>query len=348
MDAVKAEVEQRKKTAEQQQGRLQNEMNTLLTKKGQLQAAVDAHHRKIEDRAKLVSELAKAHGFRGFEHTPLSEDEVVTFTEKLKGSLKEAEASLQQAKNKGRAKEQEQQQKLQELQNKVARLESTRASEVKQIDSNKTKVSNLRRSLEQNRLQPSEYEDLEAELQTVQKELDDAQNQLRAMDYDNRTKMSEDNLAAEDRNYRNFQNELSAINAQADTQARYGVKKQEKQKKEQILEQTLKGAIAEFQEHLKRPLNEANRLDEEINDVIRQVQASLDDTRRKLALASNEASKSDAELERLRRLRREMQLDMEAKEAKLKQAMGDRDISQFDQLLEETEDALEDDRKYVV
>lgn len=133
LDAVKADIEDRRRKAEARQTELQADVNNLLTKKGQLQARSDENARKEKDRFELITELAKAHGFRGFDYYPLSDEDLASFSEKLRTNLRDADKKLQELKAAGRLEEQELQKELQDFKSAIAGKVAMQENERRQM-----------------------------------------------------------------------------------------------------------------------------------------------------------------------------------------------------------------------
>lgn len=87
----------------------------------------------MKDRESAIREIAKTHNFSGFDYSPLEDDKVADFIDKLHELVRKAESDLKRIQTDGARKEREMQSELDRLSDAKTTAIATKQSKLDQI-----------------------------------------------------------------------------------------------------------------------------------------------------------------------------------------------------------------------
>lgn len=145
VESLQSQANEHKKQYAELQQQMQKTRNSLSSKErelGSLTAQKDNYERQLEVREKLVKEIARSHGIRGFD-LDVNDERVIAFKEKMNGLKRDQTRALESARRKTNEELQQAQAVLSGINEKktgfVQRKENARAT----ITSNDKKIGNL-------------------------------------------------------------------------------------------------------------------------------------------------------------------------------------------------------------
>ncbi|KAF8322507.1 hypothetical protein DL93DRAFT_2123877 [Clavulina sp. PMI_390] len=248
---LERESQRIKATLNDAQGHLEEEremMNKTTRQLGQLQAEAKAHEQKLLDREQLIRALAATLGIKGFDHTPLPEDRVKDFEDKLKEIQSRRSVEYDKLISAGNKKADTLSKNLMDLQNNQTAFRMERGAA-------RDTIARLNDKIATSDSLASEKNGSEAKLTMARKELvnrrqqyDSALEEFTTAKYDAslKDKAAERERLEADKNSLNTR--MRSLTLQADTRARLAIKKAEMGKKKKEIDMILETSTPQLKQ----------------------------------------------------------------------------------------------------
>ncbi|RKF73121.1 DNA repair protein RAD50 [Golovinomyces cichoracearum] len=256
------------------------------TERGLHQAEKKSYEAQIETRDQLIKEFARKHAIKGFQDD-LDECHVRKFMENMQKLALEKDRELDQARNSTKDE-------LNQIQNELSKLETCKATRIQEkvnskaaINTNEVRINTKQREANSIQVDEGAKVALEASLSDAQKRLDEANIQLKVMDWDKKIKSEDSNLRELELEANHLKDELFKSNKLAKDQAALEYAKTQA-KNAQI---SLNAMIETFNERLIPVLSHdwsLNSLEDKFKSILSERSQALADTVRKRDLAERE------------------------------------------------------------
>jgi hypothetical protein len=200
-------------------------------------------------------------------------------------------------------------------------------------------LEQLKKSLDSNIVQPTEYQELEAEAEAVQREIEELQVEFRTLDVDKALRELGTKQAAEEHKLSSLNQEMARANSQAELKARFTIRSTEKTRRQHILDGLIKTCVDDFQRGLQKQTKDAT-LEADINAITREQQRDMDEAQSTLNKANRDLSARETEMTMHKKTVADIEKQVETKARALKAVLEDRNIEEFQQVLAEVEKEL--------
>lgn len=136
LGAIAAKRDQQQELKDQESAALHDlrrrEANLRETQ-GELRTIRKNYERNVRERESTVRELANTHNYPGYDYSPLEEDKIVDFVDKLHELVRKSEADLKKVQHEGNRKERQMQAELDQLSSAKTTAVATKQSKQDQI-----------------------------------------------------------------------------------------------------------------------------------------------------------------------------------------------------------------------
>lgn len=208
-------------------------------------------------------------------------------------------------------------------------------------------MDQLKRQLDAESRQLGDEDEIKANVATAEAELEEAQNQFRSLDIDNRLKRLGNDLASKEHELKTIQDEMAVANSLAETRARYGLKNTEKQRKEQTLQKLVDESVVEFETVFGRKIP-ADRLESEVSSALRTKQRDIESAREQVNKANQELSSCETRMTMHKKKLKDLEAELAEATAKFVSVVpGFRSVDQYDEKLKESEHKVNDFRDVI-
>ncbi|TIA89934.1 hypothetical protein E3P99_01838 [Wallemia hederae] len=211
-------------------------LQSLLTTRGQLEAEATKYDEDLRSRYELISNVARDLNLRVEMDAYDNEEGATAFLDKLKQRVKKHLQDVTNVRNEGSIKQREYEQEIQKVAGELVAKQQTKISIRQQIDEHNAKRRRIQSQIEDLNSTHANIEGMKSDVEESSRRLQQITHELNAERYDdNISDMTATIRSLEDRkDSRN--SEMATLNLQADTRARLGIKKTDRDRKRNAVE----------------------------------------------------------------------------------------------------------------
>ena len=201
------------------------------------------HDQLLENRSKMIREIASRHGIRGYDHE-LEDDEIDAFMKKLSKMSRERKSSVDKIRNETEAEVQRVQHALDGLRERKSGLIQNRKSTKERTSTTDRKIESSRSSLKKLRVDEGGAALLQSTIQELDTQLKGAKSDLTAMSQNSAGQTSDMELRSWEDKQKQLAKDLAKVTSKAGELARLDHLRKELSNSQRRLE-TMKGAHRE-------------------------------------------------------------------------------------------------------
>ncbi|KAJ3356047.1 DNA repair protein rad50 [Entophlyctis luteolus] len=211
---------------------IENEISALLITKGQLQAELDAHARKVDQADDMVSTIAKQANIRGFS-VPLNDQDLHRFVTTLTDHMTAQQRKLDAAKSDAQTESSIISARLQKVQGGLASQQETKKMLKERMDLNQRKIRDITAKMQSLQVTQSELAELKAKITQEEEYIAQLSRCNTAAEYESKLQKLNHEVSVKERLFAQLSAEVAALNTQSESRAKLGLKIQEKKRKQE-------------------------------------------------------------------------------------------------------------------
>ncbi|KAJ3245616.1 DNA repair protein rad50 [Chytriomyces hyalinus] len=209
----------------------ESEIGRLLTSKGQMQAEVDAHTRRISQGDQLFTTIASSLNIRGFS-APFGDADIAQFLRKLNDNLETQIQLLEVAKVEAQAEQSSVRTRLQKVQNGITSQQETKKMLKRQMDTQRQKIASTTANMHSLAVSQNEIADANARIAEEESWIATYKKNFRPAEADAKIRSLSEEMHVQEAKVVRLTAEIGVLSSQGETQARLNLKLQDKKKKE--------------------------------------------------------------------------------------------------------------------
>ncbi|KAI8818612.1 AAA domain-containing protein [Fimicolochytrium jonesii] len=228
MEAIERDISDRKRRLSE----LQREQNQELTDRGRFEAAQIAYEGKLRELDAEIIRLSNQLSYHGFESGPFSASDTQKFTRDLQQDLEAMKSQYDSVKRDHREKESALRRVVQNDQTQLASIEKSKELTRRERDARRSKINELMQKINSMDTSEAQIAALESKLEEEEAIYKLTQQKHETNDIEAKLQQLTQELREREFALQRAQEEMAALNMQADIRVRLALKKREKERKE--------------------------------------------------------------------------------------------------------------------
>ncbi|EPT05284.1 hypothetical protein FOMPIDRAFT_148443 [Fomitopsis schrenkii] len=225
---------------------------TLIGKQGELLAQEKAHEGRIAEREEHIGEISAKHSIKGYDHTPLSKQEVAEFSEKLRDLRKRQTSEYDKLQEELQTRSDEYNAKKTRLHAVVEGHKSQKGNLTDRISTTRSRLTEAEAEVDRAGALASQLRSLQADIEEKERRIASIKEEIKAGNFEQRL----GEMHAKSRNMESRRDELTAeirtLSLQADARARLDLKRAEVKSKTAETQNTVEMCNSKFRKFLDR------------------------------------------------------------------------------------------------
>ncbi|KAI8609862.1 hypothetical protein BC830DRAFT_1148567 [Chytriomyces sp. MP71] len=242
--------------------RKEHDISKLHTLKGQMQAEVEAHARRIKKGEDTFDAIAKSANIRGFS-APFSEEDVSKFFQKVNDALESQLQDFEAVKAEAQVQESAIQTRLQKAQTSISSQNETKKMLKRQMDNARQKIADTNSKMHSLNVSQSDISDAQSRVTEESEWLSAFKAGYNPTETEAKIKNLNAEISRHEISLSRLSEEMSSLNLQADTRARLNAKKADKKR----AEDKFKGLNASFEDSYHNSFNQTPNMSTCANEI---------------------------------------------------------------------------------